>query len=48
LLGKKYFYQHESPRLRATHGLLFYREMKVDEFLQQARELEKSMEGILE
>ncbi len=48
LLGKKYFYQNVSPRLRSTHGLLFFREMNVDEFLQQARELEKSMEGILD
>ncbi len=47
LLGKNYFYQHTSPRIRATHGLLFYKEMYVDEFLEQARELEKSMEGIL-
>lgn len=47
LLGKNYFYQHESPRIRATHGLLFFKEMNVEEFLEQARELEKSMEGIL-
>jgi glucosamine-6-phosphate deaminase len=45
LLGKPFFYQNESPRMRTTHGLLFFREMKVDEFLASARELEKSMEG---
>lgn len=46
LLGKPFFYQNESPRLRTTHGLLFFREMNVEEFLSSARELEKSMEGI--
>lgn len=45
LLGKPYFYQNESPRLRTTHGLLFFKEMNVEEFLQSARELEKSVEG---
>ncbi len=47
LLGKNYFYQHESPRMRASHGVLFLKEMSVEEFLTQARELEKTMEGIL-
>lgn len=45
LVGKPFFYQNESPRLRTTHGLLFFKEMNVDEFLSSARELEKSMEG---
>ncbi|MFP7656782.1 glucosamine-6-phosphate isomerase [Chryseobacterium proteolyticum] len=45
VLGKPYFYDNESPRLRATHGLLFFKEMNVEEFLQSARELEKSTEG---
>lgn len=48
ILGKNFFYEHESPRIRATHGLLYFREMNVEEFLHHARELEKSMEGILE
>ena len=47
ILGKDYFYQNESPRIRATHGLLFYKEMDVDTFLSQARQLEKSMEGVI-
>jgi glucosamine-6-phosphate deaminase len=47
LLGKNYFYQHESPRVRTTHGLLFFREMNLEEFLGHARELEKSMEGVV-
>ncbi|ASW75144.1 glucosamine-6-phosphate isomerase [Chryseobacterium piperi] len=45
ILGKPYFYDNGSPRLRATHGLLFFKEMNVEEFLQSARELEKSTEG---
>ena len=47
LLGKDYFYQNEQPRLRRCHGLVFYKEMTVDEFLTNARELEKSTEGII-
>jgi glucosamine-6-phosphate deaminase len=47
LVGKHYFYQHESPRVRTTHGLLFFKEMSLDEFLGHARELEKSMEGVV-
>ncbi len=47
ILGKDFFYQNESPRIRTTHGLLFFREMTVKEFLAQARELEKTMEGVI-
>lgn len=47
LVGKNYFYQNDHPRLRASHGLLFFKEMTVDEFLLQARELEKSIEGMI-
>jgi glucosamine-6-phosphate deaminase len=47
LLGKHFFYQNESPRIRTTHGLLFFKEMNLEEFLGHARELEKSMEGVV-
>lgn len=47
LLGKNYFYENEHPRLRGSHGLVFFKEMDVKTFLSQARELEKSMEGNL-
>ncbi len=47
LLGKNYFYQHNSPRVRTTHGLLFFKEMSLEVFLTHARELEKSMEGVV-
>ena len=46
LLGKNFFYQHEKPLVRATHGLIYIREMNVDQFLKQAEELEKAMEGV--
>jgi glucosamine-6-phosphate deaminase len=45
ILGKDFFYENESPKIRATHGMIFYKEMKLDEFLVYARELEKSIEG---
>jgi glucosamine-6-phosphate deaminase len=47
LLGKNYFYQHDTAKVRSSHGLIFFREMNVKEFLAQARELEKTMEGLL-
>ena len=45
VLGKDFFYENDSPKIRATHGMIYYKEMKLDEFLIHARELEKSMEG---
>jgi len=45
ILGKDFFYENESPKIRATHGMIFHKEMKLDEFLMHASELEKSMEG---
>jgi glucosamine-6-phosphate deaminase len=45
ILGKDFFYENESPKIRATHGMIYYKEMKPDEFLVHARELEKSIEG---
>jgi len=46
LLGKNYFYQNKSPLLRATHGMIFHRDLNVSEFLEEAFKMEKSMEGI--
>jgi glucosamine-6-phosphate deaminase len=45
LLGKPFFFQNPSPVLRATHGLVFLKEMTADEFLAHASELEKSVVG---
>ncbi|WP_282038093.1 glucosamine-6-phosphate isomerase [Saccharicrinis aurantiacus] len=47
LLGKDYFYTNENQAIRAGHGLIFFKEMSVEEFLLEARELEKSMEGMV-
>jgi len=47
ILGKDFFYQNASPRIRTTHGLLYYREMEVGEFLNEARRLEQSVEGVV-
>lgn len=47
LLGKDFFYENSLPLLRASHGMIYFREMNVEEFLKQARELEKTMEGAL-
>lgn len=45
ILGKDFFYDNESPKIRATHGMIYHKEMSLDEFLKFARELEKSIEG---
>jgi glucosamine-6-phosphate deaminase len=45
VLGKDFFYDNDSPKIRATHGMIYHREMKPDEFLMYARDLEKSMTG---
>ena len=46
VLGKDFWYQNEHPHLRATHGLVFLKEMAVADFLSRARSLEESVEGI--
>ncbi len=45
VLGKDFFYENDSPKIRATHGMIYHKEMKPEEFLRHARELEKTMEG---
>jgi glucosamine-6-phosphate deaminase len=47
ILGKDFFYENEHPKYRATHGMIFYREMNLDEFLVNARKLEESVEGVV-
>jgi glucosamine-6-phosphate deaminase len=47
LMGKDYFYNNENLLLKAGHGLLYFKEMNVEEFTQHARELEKALEGEL-
>jgi len=45
LLGKNYFYQNESPLLRATHGMIYHRELTVEQFLEESQKLGKAMEN---
>jgi glucosamine-6-phosphate deaminase len=45
LLGKNFFYENENPLLRATHGMLYIKEMNVEQFAQLASELRKISEG---
>lgn len=47
LLGKNFFYENEHPLLRATHALVYMRELNVDDFLEEAMSLGKSVEGLL-
>jgi glucosamine-6-phosphate deaminase len=46
LLGKDFFYQNNSPLLRATHGMVYMHELNVEQFLEEASKLGKSVEGI--
>ncbi|OQB79367.1 MAG: Glucosamine-6-phosphate deaminase [Bacteroidetes bacterium ADurb.Bin123] len=46
LLGKNFYYENESPLLRATHGLIYMRDLSVEEFLKEASHLGKSVEGL--
>jgi glucosamine-6-phosphate deaminase len=48
VLGKEFFFKNENLLLKATHGLLYFKEMNVEEFLSQARELKKTIEGIIQ
>lgn len=47
LLGKNYFYQNDQPLLRATHGMMYIKEMNVESFIELGEELEQLMEGAL-
>jgi glucosamine-6-phosphate deaminase len=47
LLGKNFFYENDHPLLRATHGLIYMRELNTEEFLKEAMSLGKSVEGLL-
>lgn len=39
ILGKDFFYENDNPLIRATHGLIFVKEMNVEEFLSMARQI---------
>ncbi len=46
LLGKNFFYENSSPLIRATHGLVYIKEMNVDEFVEISKELKNRSEGV--
>jgi len=37
ILGKNFFYENAHPLVRATHGLVFLKEMTVKEFVAMAK-----------
>ena len=43
-LGREFFGSHTSPRMRAAHGLVFLRQMDLEEFYQRSMELRNSMQ----
>lgn len=44
VLGKNFFYENELPLIRASHGMIYMKELNADEFVKLAEELEKTME----
>jgi glucosamine-6-phosphate deaminase len=44
-LGKEFFLQHPHPRLRGARGLIFLKDMALDEFYTRVRELKKLTEA---
>ena len=44
-LGREWFAEHPSPLIRATRGLVFLREMNLEEFSHTARKLRKAAEA---
>ncbi len=44
-LGREWFHNHPSPMIRATRGLVFLKEMNLEEFYQRSRELKQAAEN---
>ena len=44
-IGREFFGSHDSPRMRATHGLVFLRLMDLEEFYRRSTKLQESMEA---
>ncbi len=45
-LGKNYFLNNESARIRATHGMVFLKELTIQEFYSKSLELKKMTENL--
>jgi glucosamine-6-phosphate deaminase len=44
VIGKEYFLKNPHPRMRASHGMIFLREMELGEFYDMVRALKKVTE----
>ncbi|MDD8046867.1 MAG: glucosamine-6-phosphate deaminase [Verrucomicrobiota bacterium] len=44
-LGREWFYQHESPLIRATRGLVFMKELNLQEFYEHSLQLRRRAEN---
>ena len=44
ILGKNYFYENPRPLIRSTHGLIFIKDMNVEEFIAISEEMRKCSE----
>jgi glucosamine-6-phosphate deaminase len=45
-LGKDYFLNHDVPRVRAAHGMVFLKQLNLQEFYKQSTELRKLTENL--
>ncbi len=45
VMGRDFWYENSHPRVRAAHGLVYIKEMELDEFYTRARELQKVTES---
>jgi glucosamine-6-phosphate deaminase len=45
-LGKDFFLNHQIPRVRAAHGMVYINEMTVEEFLTKSIEIKKVTENV--
>ena len=43
-LGKDFFLNHQVPRVRAAHGMLYVKELNLEEFYMHSMELKKLTE----
>ena len=45
VMGRDFWYENAHPRVRAAHGLVYLKEMELEEFYTRARELQKVTES---
>lgn len=47
ILGKNYFYENPRPLIRSTHGLIFIKDMNVEEFIAISEEMRRRSEDAI-